>query len=64
MEFINGRPGPYPEFGLPEGLVRGADREGPVFPRTPWPSIGATYFATLGIAAALRGNRSAAWANT
>jgi crotonobetainyl-CoA:carnitine CoA-transferase CaiB-like acyl-CoA transferase len=54
MEFINGRPGPYPEFDAPEGLVRGADREGPVFPRTPWPSIGATYFATLGIAAALR----------
>ena len=54
MEFINGRPGPYPEFEAPEGLVRGADREGPIFPRTPWPSIGATYFATLGIAAALR----------
>ena len=54
MEFINGRLGPYPEFDAPEGLVRGADREGPVFPRTPWPSIGATYFATLGIAAALR----------
>lgn len=54
MEFINGRPGPYPEFDAPEGLVRGADREGPIFPRTPWPSIGAAYFATLGIAAALR----------
>jgi crotonobetainyl-CoA:carnitine CoA-transferase CaiB-like acyl-CoA transferase len=54
MEFINGRPGPYPEFDAPEGLVRGADREGPIFPRTPWPSIGASYFATLGIAAALR----------
>jgi crotonobetainyl-CoA:carnitine CoA-transferase CaiB-like acyl-CoA transferase len=54
MEFIKGRPGPYPEFDAPEGLVRGADRGGPIFPRTPWPSIGATYFATLGIAAALR----------
>ncbi|HVB93161.1 MAG TPA: CoA transferase [Acidimicrobiales bacterium] len=54
MEYICGRPGPHPEFDGPEGLVRGADREGPVFPRTPWPSIGATYFATLGIAAALR----------
>ena len=54
MEFINGRPGPYPEFDAPEGLIRGADREGPIFPRTPWPSIGASYFATLGIAAALR----------
>ena len=54
MEFIGGRPGPLPEFDAPEGLVRGADREGPIFPRTPWPSVGAAYFATLGIAAALR----------
>jgi crotonobetainyl-CoA:carnitine CoA-transferase CaiB-like acyl-CoA transferase len=54
MEYINGRPGPLPEFDAPEGLVRGADRRGPIFPRTPWPSIGAAYFATLGIAAALR----------
>lgn len=54
MEYIAGRPGPHPEFDAPEGLVRGADRPGPVFPRTPWPSVGATYFATLGIAAALR----------
>ena len=54
MEYINGRPGPLPEFDAPEGMVRGADREGPIFPRTPWPSLGAAYFAALGIAAALR----------
>lgn len=54
MEYISGRPGPHPEFDTPEGLVRGADRTGPVFPRSTWPSIGATYLATLGIAAALR----------
>jgi crotonobetainyl-CoA:carnitine CoA-transferase CaiB-like acyl-CoA transferase len=54
MDYINRRPGPHPEFDAPEGLVRGADRAGPVFPRTPWPSIGAMYHATLGIAAALR----------
>ena len=54
MEFIMGRPGPLPEFDKPQGLVRGADRAGPVFPRTMWPSVGATYFATLGVAAALR----------
>jgi crotonobetainyl-CoA:carnitine CoA-transferase CaiB-like acyl-CoA transferase len=54
MEYIAGRPGPHPEFDAPEGLVRGADRPGPVFPRTPWSSIGAAYFATLGITAALR----------
>jgi crotonobetainyl-CoA:carnitine CoA-transferase CaiB-like acyl-CoA transferase len=54
MEYIRGSTGPYPEFGAPEGLVRGADRAGPIFPRTPWPSIGAMYFATLGVVAALR----------
>ncbi|TML93793.1 MAG: CoA transferase [Actinobacteria bacterium] len=54
MEFISGRPGPLPELDASEGLVRGADRPGPVFPRTPWPSIGATYLATLGVMAALR----------
>jgi crotonobetainyl-CoA:carnitine CoA-transferase CaiB-like acyl-CoA transferase len=54
MEYICGRPGPHPEFDAPEGMVRGADRPGPVFPRTPWPSIGAAYYATLGLAAALR----------
>jgi crotonobetainyl-CoA:carnitine CoA-transferase CaiB-like acyl-CoA transferase len=54
LEYIAGRPGPHPEFGAPDGLVRGADRPGPVFPRTPWPSVGATYFAAVGIAAALR----------
>jgi crotonobetainyl-CoA:carnitine CoA-transferase CaiB-like acyl-CoA transferase len=54
MELIGGRPGPHAEQGAPEGLVRGADRPGPVFPRSPWPSIGATYFAAVGIAAALR----------
>ena len=54
MEYISGRPGPHPEFDSPEGLLRGADRGGPVFPRSMWPSIGATYMCTLGIAAALR----------
>jgi crotonobetainyl-CoA:carnitine CoA-transferase CaiB-like acyl-CoA transferase len=54
MEYILGRPGPLPEFDGPAGMVRGADRPGPVFPRTPWPSVGAAYLATLGIAAALR----------
>jgi crotonobetainyl-CoA:carnitine CoA-transferase CaiB-like acyl-CoA transferase len=54
MEFICGRQGPLPEFDAPEELVRGAGRAGPIFPRTMWPSVGATYLATLGIAAALR----------
>jgi crotonobetainyl-CoA:carnitine CoA-transferase CaiB-like acyl-CoA transferase len=54
MEYISGRPGPHPQFGAPDGAVRGADRSGPIFPRTPWPSVGAMYLATLGVAAALR----------
>jgi crotonobetainyl-CoA:carnitine CoA-transferase CaiB-like acyl-CoA transferase len=54
MEYIAGRSGPEPEFGKPENMVRGADREGPIFPRSTWPSIGATYYGMLGIAAALR----------
>ena len=54
MEYIGGRPGPEPDFDAPDDLVRGAARSGPVFPRTAWPSMGAMYFATLGIAAALR----------
>ncbi|MBV8461739.1 MAG: CoA transferase, partial [Acidimicrobiales bacterium] len=54
MAFIAGRPGPHPEIEGPEGCVRGADRRGPVFPGTPWPSVGAAYLATLGVAAALR----------
>jgi crotonobetainyl-CoA:carnitine CoA-transferase CaiB-like acyl-CoA transferase len=54
MEFINGRPGPHPEFGPPDGLVRGAARTGPVLPRSTWPSLGAAFLASLGISAALR----------
>jgi len=54
MEYICGRPGPHPELGVPEGLVRGAGRDGPVFPRSTWPSLGAAFLATLGISAALR----------
>ncbi|HEX5267470.1 MAG TPA: CoA transferase, partial [Acidimicrobiales bacterium] len=54
MEYIGGRTGPHPEFGKPDGLVRGADRDGPVFPRSTWPSLGAAYLASLGIAAAMR----------
>jgi crotonobetainyl-CoA:carnitine CoA-transferase CaiB-like acyl-CoA transferase len=54
LEYIAGREGPHPEFGPPEGMVRGADRDGPIFPRSSWPSLGAAYLASLGIAAALR----------
>lgn len=54
MEYINGRPGPHPEFGPPEGMRRGTDRPGPIMPRTTWPSLAAMYSGSLAIAAALR----------
>jgi crotonobetainyl-CoA:carnitine CoA-transferase CaiB-like acyl-CoA transferase len=54
LDYINRRPAPHPEFGPPEGLERGTNRAGPIFPRTSWPSVGAAYLASLGIAAALR----------
>jgi crotonobetainyl-CoA:carnitine CoA-transferase CaiB-like acyl-CoA transferase len=54
MEAANGRPGPHPEFDAPDDMRRGADRPGPVFPRSTWPSLAAAYLASLGVAAALR----------
>jgi crotonobetainyl-CoA:carnitine CoA-transferase CaiB-like acyl-CoA transferase len=54
MEFAARRAGPLPEFEAPDGMQRGTSRSGPAFPRTMWPSVGTTYLASLGIAAALR----------
>ena len=54
MNFIDKREPPSPEFGPPDGMVRGVDRPGPIFPRSNWPSLGAAHLATFGIAAALR----------
>jgi crotonobetainyl-CoA:carnitine CoA-transferase CaiB-like acyl-CoA transferase len=52
MSFIAGQL-PDPDLEAPVGLLRGANRKGPVFPRTNWPSLGAAYLASLGIAGAL-----------
>ncbi len=54
MNYIGRREPPSPEFGPPDGMVRGVDRPGPIFPRTNWPSLGAAHLAIFGIAAALR----------
>jgi len=54
MEYINGRPGPHPDFDAPDGMQRGTARPGPIMPRTTWPSVGAMYAASVAIAAALR----------
>jgi crotonobetainyl-CoA:carnitine CoA-transferase CaiB-like acyl-CoA transferase len=53
MEHILGREGPNPGIGAPAGMVRGADREGPTFVRSTWPSLGAAFLASVGVSAAL-----------
>ncbi len=55
MEYIGGRPGPEAGIRRTGGpRTRSRPGVGRCFPRSMWPSIGAAYFATLGIAAALR----------
>jgi len=41
------------ELEIPPGCHDGPDREGPLFPQSRWPSLGAAYLATTGIHAAL-----------
>jgi len=47
-------PDRHAELEIPWGDVQGAKRPGPLFPASPWPSLGAFYAASLGINAALR----------
>jgi crotonobetainyl-CoA:carnitine CoA-transferase CaiB-like acyl-CoA transferase len=54
MDHIKGGDGPNPELEPPKGCAQGADREGPLFIYSAWPSLNAFYLATLGISAALR----------
>ena len=44
----------YPDLEAPWERLQGAPREGPLFPASRWPSLGASYAATIGISAALR----------
>ena len=41
------------DLPIPPGCADGPDREGPLYPRSRWPSLGAAYLATTGISAAL-----------
>lgn len=41
------------DLEIPPGCHDGPDREGPVFPQSRWPSLGAAYLAATGINAAL-----------
>jgi crotonobetainyl-CoA:carnitine CoA-transferase CaiB-like acyl-CoA transferase len=52
--FLTGKPPLYPELEIPQEAQQGAAREGPIFPASRWPSLGACYGATVGISAALR----------
>ncbi len=44
----------FPDFEVPYDHVQGAPREGPIFPASRFPSLGAAYAAATGISAALR----------
>lgn len=51
---LAGKPPLYPEFEISYDKLQGPPREGPVFPASRFPSLGAAYAATAGISAALR----------
>jgi crotonobetainyl-CoA:carnitine CoA-transferase CaiB-like acyl-CoA transferase len=50
---LAGHEAPLADLETPAGCIDGTPREGPVFPRSTWPSLGAAYCATVGISAAL-----------
>ena len=54
LNHMNGLPDPYPDLEIPQDAVQGAPRPGPLFVASQWPSLGAFFNASLGIAAALR----------
>ncbi|MDD3763388.1 MAG: CoA transferase [Nevskiales bacterium] len=54
LNHISGLPDPFPDLEIPRDWVQGADRDGPLFVASYWPSLGAFFNASLGISAALR----------
>jgi crotonobetainyl-CoA:carnitine CoA-transferase CaiB-like acyl-CoA transferase len=54
MNQISGAPVPMPDIEVPDLPASRFDREGPVFARSMWPSVGTAYLAAAGISAALR----------
>ena len=42
------------DLEIPPGCFDGPDRDGPLFPQSRWPSLGAAFLAVTGISAALR----------
>ncbi len=53
VNHMKGRDVPFAEVEIPRENVQGANRDGPLFVASPWPSLGAFFSASLGIAAAL-----------
>ncbi|MEZ4332666.1 MAG: CoA transferase [Myxococcota bacterium] len=51
---LSGKPPLFPELEVAQERLQGAPREGPLFPASRFPSLGAAYAATTGISAALR----------
>jgi len=54
LNHMSGLPDPFPDLEIPQDWVQGAPRPGPLFVASHWPSLGAFFTASLGIAAALR----------
>jgi crotonobetainyl-CoA:carnitine CoA-transferase CaiB-like acyl-CoA transferase len=54
LRHMSGLSDPYPDLEIPQDWVQGAARPGPLFVASAWPSLGAFFNASLGIAAALR----------
>ena len=51
---LSGKPPFSPDYEVPFEAQQGPPREGPLFPASRFPSLGAAYAATVGISAALR----------
>ncbi|MBY0399910.1 CoA transferase, partial [Myxococcota bacterium] len=51
---LSGKPPLFPELEVAQERLQGAPREGPLFPASRFPSLGAAYAATTAISAALR----------
>ncbi len=51
---LSGKPPLFPDLEVAQERLQGAPREGPLFPSSRFPSLGAAYAATTAISAALR----------
>jgi crotonobetainyl-CoA:carnitine CoA-transferase CaiB-like acyl-CoA transferase len=54
LRHMRGLPELYPDLEIPPHWLQGAARPGPLFVASAWPSLGAFFNASMGIAAALR----------